>query len=112
MSEIDSSHKVDAEKVEPGIDESIDSENTLFMVSKDWSECTDIPESGKDKETVENGNSSSGEEKQANETTRAISATSPPPPPVVNPWNKNTKNARNSTENGKTRIKGFVWHKI
>ncbi|XP_028400269.1 la-related protein 1B-like [Dendronephthya gigantea] len=102
MSEIDSSHKLDAEKVEPGIDESIDSENTLFTVSKDWSECIDIPESKGDEETVENGNSSSGEEKQAYETTRAmtaISATSPPPPPVVNPWNKTTKNARNSTEN-------------
>ena len=96
MSEVDSSHTID---VQP----SIDRESTLATDSEESNRNIDITEGKGDEESVENGNSSNEEEKQMNETTRAVVATSPPPPPVVNPWNKNTKNARNSTEKGRPR---------
>ena len=103
MSEVDSSHTTD------DVQFAIDPDNTLPMDDGDSSHDIEIVDGKTSEESVENGNSSNGEEKEANETTRAINlATSPPPPPVVNPWNKNTKNARNSTEKGRVRFHEFA----
>lgn len=92
MSEGDSSHTVDVQST-------IDTGITSTTENKDSAQRTEIPKGKINEESVENGNISDGEEKQASEGRTNI-ATSPPPPPVVNPWNKNTKNARNSSEKG------------
>ena len=87
----------------------IDPDNTLPVDSGGTSRSIEIPEGKTNEESVENGNSSNEEEKQTNETTLAVNvATMPAPPPVVNPWNKNTRNARNSVEKGRTRFHDFA----
>ena len=80
----------------------IDPDNALPVDNGGTSESIEIPEGKTNEESIKNGNSSDGDEKQADETTRAVNvATVPAPPPVVNPWNKNTRNARNSVEKGR-----------
>jgi hypothetical protein len=103
MSEADSSNTIDEQlPVDPAVE-------TLPTDNGDSSQSIEIPEGKTNEESVENGNSSSGEEKQANETSHTIDLPAiAPPPPVVNPWNKSTKNARNSTEKGKARFIGFA----
>jgi hypothetical protein len=87
----------------------IEPDNTLPVDNGDTSRATDIHEGKTNEDSAENGNSSNGEEKEANDTSRATNVvTRPAPPPVVNPWNKNTRNARNSTEKGRARFRVFA----
>ena len=104
MTEVDSSLTIDVQAVQP----TVDRESTLATDNEDSSRNIVMTEVKGDEESVENGNSSNEEDRQTDETTRIIVGTSPPPPPVVNPWNKNTKNARNSTEKGRTRLYGIA----
>ena len=100
MTELDSSLTIDVQAVQP----TVDRESTLATDNEDSSRNIVMAEVKGDEESVESGNSSNEEDRQTDETTCIIVGTSPPPPPVVNPWNKNTKNARNSAEKGRTRL--------
>ena len=97
MTEVDSSLATDVQSC-------IDQGNSLSMNVEDSSQNIDTAEGQLTEESGKNGDSFNEDEKQPNETAPSSFGKSPPPPPVVNPWNKSTKNARNSTEKGRARL--------